>query len=143
MNGEKGKLVTNQEEMKVHYPQFYKDLQYCEHAFIFLWDNKVVATGELEFDSGEPGALEVKMVEVMKKKKGYGRKFIDYLKNFEHVKEIWGESVPEAVPFWFKVGAVFDKGDFETFIQTDDSNFSEDTLFSFQIPCEGVAQKIS
>lgn len=45
--------------------------------------------------------------------KGYGRMVVEHLKKTPGVSCLTGDSVPEALPFWAKMGAVFDWGELE------------------------------
>lgn len=49
---------------------------------------------------------------------GYGRQVVELLKKTRGVSCLTGDSVPEALPFWAKMGAVFDWGELERLEET-------------------------
>lgn len=58
---------------------------------------------------------------------GIGRDVVDLLKHLPGISAITGESVPDALPFWAKMGAIMDWRQMERLGDDDDS------LVSFQI----------
>lgn len=127
------KLVTDEFEILTLPQNVQNYLRGMEFPFAFLMDGNVVAKGELEFDSGEIGSIEVKMIKSIEERKGYGKLFVQYLKSLPEVKEIWGESLPVSVPFWLKMGAKFEETSYEEFIKNDEHE--EGFLVPFTIAC--------
>lgn len=126
-------LVTDEAEILTLPQEVHSYLRGMEFPFAFLVDGIVVAKGELEFDSGEVGSVEVKMIKSVEERKGYGKLFVEHLKSLDEVKEIWGESLPVSVPFWFKMGAKFEESVFNEFIENDEHE--EGFLVPFTIAC--------
>lgn len=50
--------------------------------------------------------------------KGYGKEVVSMLKKMPGINMLIGDSVPEALPFWLKMGAVFDWGELERLEET-------------------------
>lgn len=50
--------------------------------------------------------------------KGYGKKVVEMLKAMPGVNMLIGDSVPEALPFWARMGAIFDWGELEDLEET-------------------------
>ena len=101
------------------------------YPFAFMKNDVVIAKGEIRFY--EDGSVEIKMIEAIDKGKGSGRLFVEHLKSIETVCEIWGESKPDAVPFWLKMGAVFEPTAFQVY--ASESEYEEDFLVPFTIAC--------
>lgn len=93
------------------------NLEKAEHPFAFLVNDDVSLYGDAEKNNG---AFYINNVWSKNERKGAGREFICYLFENEKIQMIEGESTPEAVPFWFKMGAIFPKGIFDEFIEDDD-----------------------
>jgi hypothetical protein len=96
-----------------------------EDVSIFL-NGVVIATGTFLFS---PHDVYIENLEVIEERKGYGKIIVDHLKSLPQIKGIFGESVPSAVPFWFKMGADLNAQDMEDWDDEDDS----DTLIRFKI----------
>jgi|GEM_PF-5616377 len=124
-------LIIDRNYLIQHLAEFVGEYRYSEYPFLFLQDERVLAKGEIVFEAD--GSVEIKMVESLEPRRGHGRAFIEYLKALPEVTEIWGEALGDAVPFWSKVGAVFEKQAFECFIETNDSE--EGNLIPFTIAC--------
>ena len=50
--------------------------------------------------------------------KGYGKEVVSMLKKMPGINCLIGDSVPEALTFWLKMGAVFDWGELERLEET-------------------------
>lgn len=94
-----------------------ENLEKAENPFAFLVDGVVEMHGDAEKNNG---VFYIDNVWSKNERKGTGREFIRYLFENEKIQVIEGESTPEAVPFWFKVGAIFPKEMFDEFIEDDD-----------------------
>ncbi|WCK57240.1 hypothetical protein PP175_29050 (plasmid) [Aneurinibacillus sp. Ricciae_BoGa-3] len=129
MNG--FKLVTQREEIEQLSEELKKYSYGMEYPFVFLKEGKVIVKGELAFM--QDNSVEVKLMESIQKRKGNGRVFIEYLKSLANVHEIYGEAVPEAVPFWHEMGAEFEPSVFEEYLATP--VHEEGFLVPFQIAC--------
>lgn len=66
----------------------------------------------------------IKNINSLEYRKGYGKAFIQFLFQECGVKEITGESVPEAVPFWHKMNATFQQNLFEQYLRAYDEELS-------------------
>ena len=104
-------LITDKVDILKHAPELEKRIKCEEHSFAFLLNNMLIAYGEIACLCDQ--SLEIKMLEVVEKKRGYGSMFVNYLKAMPGITELWGESLYDAVPFWKKVGAIFDPGSLE------------------------------
>lgn len=111
-------LLTDKKEIVIRVPELENRIRYEEHSFAFLLNGSLIAMGEVAFE--EDNSIEIKMLETIEKKKGYGRMFVEYLKTIPGIVELWGESVPDAVPFWQKVGVQFEPTGFQQFIEADE-----------------------
>lgn len=123
-------LIQDPDMIKEIEPTIWKKYQYSDCPFIFRLDGKTIVYGEAEFEQSE---VYIKMMESIEKKKGYGRLFIEHLKSLPTIKEIWGEAIEDAVPFWYKIGAKLHPTEFERFINQDE--LEEDFLLPFSIKC--------
>lgn len=125
-------LYTDKKEIIKHAPELESRIKYEEHSFAFLLNNKLIAYGEIA--SLEDQSLEIKMLEVVEKRRGYGSMFVDYLKMMPGITELWGESLLDAVPFWQKVGAIFDPSSLEEpFYLIDEDGTKEGFVIPFTI----------
>lgn len=99
-------------------PLAIKDnLEHAEYPFAFLVDGKMVAYGDAE----EYGtAVHIRNVWSIETRKGFGTVFLDYLFTEKKMREIRGESTPEAAPFWSRMGATFDEPSFQEFLENDE-----------------------
>ncbi|WPS85691.1 hypothetical protein SMD22_01140 (plasmid) [Brevibacillus halotolerans] len=111
-------LITDREEIELLSNELKRYIYGMDNPFVFIHKGEVIAKGEIVFYKDD--SVEVKMLEVVNKGKGNGRMFVEYLKNMKNIHEIWGESVPNSVCFWFKVGATFDPVAFNNFIKEDE-----------------------
>lgn len=67
-------------------------------------------------------------------RKGYGKAIVEMLRRLPGIQSLRGESVPEAIPFWDKMGAVFAKGEMEEWLNApDDKEFININLIPFVI----------
>jgi len=123
-------LIQEPDVIKELEPSIWEIYQYSECPFIFRVNEKTLVYGEAEIGHGE---VYIKMMESIEHKKGYGRLFIEYLKSMPTIHEIWGESVENAVPFWFKMGAKLNPMLFERFLNEEE--LEEDFLLPFSIKC--------
>lgn len=94
-----------------------ENLEKAEHPFVFLVDGVVCLHGDAEKNNG---SFHINNMWSKVERKGTGRQFIRYLFENEKIQVIEGESTPEAVPFWFKMGAKFPEELFNEFIEDDD-----------------------
>ncbi|MFF2532511.1 hypothetical protein ACFVS2_26950 [Brevibacillus sp. NPDC058079] len=129
MNGLR--LITNRVEIESLSSELQRYIRGMMYPFAFMQNDEVITKGEIRFL--EDGSVEIKMIEAIDKGKGSGRLFVEHLKNIENVFEIWGESKPDAVPFWLKMGAVFEPTAFKVF--ASECEYEEDFLVPFTIPC--------
>lgn len=129
MNSEE-RLLTDRTLIFNQFPRF-KD-HWGEHIFVYTIGGEIVAEGELKFCPDEQ-LIEIKMVETIEKRKGYGTKFVNHLRTLEGYNELWGEAVPDAVPFWLKKGAKFEEESFEEYVKFDE--YYEGFLVPFTISC--------
>lgn len=122
------KLITDYQEMMKLVPHMKEQIDIYEEPFIFMLDGIVVVVGELEmWNSGK--CVYIKNINSMEYRKGYGKLFIQFLLQQLGKKEIIGESIPDAVPFWFKMGAKFEKQPFQDFLDAE-----EDEMTGLLIP---------
>ncbi|KQY90927.1 hypothetical protein ASD24_24320 [Paenibacillus sp. Root52] len=123
-------LYTDKKEILIHAPELESQIRHELNPFAFLLNQQLIAYGEIAIL--EDRSLEIKMLQVIEEKRGYGRIFVDYLKTIPGIKELWGEALPEAVPFWQKVGASFDPMSYEHYLNNNDKN-EEGFLVPFTI----------
>lgn len=111
-------LITDKKEIEKRFPQLGSRIRYEQYSFAFACNEELVAVGEIAFEDDQ--SVEIKMLETLVKRKGYGRMFVAHLRSLPNVVELWGESVPDAVPFWHKVGASFEPSVYEDYLETDE-----------------------
>lgn len=127
------RLLTDRAEIIEQFPVFGERVRHWgKDVFVYVVGDEIVAEGELEL-SPEDRSIEIKMIQTKEERKGYGRKFVNYLKALDGYEELWGESVPDAVPFWSKNGAVFEPTAFNEFMELDE--YEEGFLIPFTIKC--------
>jgi hypothetical protein len=124
-------FITNKEDIESISDELKRYSCGMENPFVFIRNGTVIVKGEMAIF--EDDSVEIKMLESIKKRMGAGRTFVEYLKKMPHVHEIWGEALPNAVDFWFKMGAKFDPSSFETYLGTEDHE--EGFLIPFTIAC--------
>ncbi|PES55161.1 hypothetical protein CN384_07660 [Bacillus thuringiensis] len=108
-----------------------KNLKNMEHRILYLNNDVPIAYGEAIFE--EDGSVYIEYIQCIEKRKGHGRDIINHLKNQETVTEIWGEAIPDAVPFWHRMGVKFEQSAFNYFI--DEDELEEGFLVPFTLKC--------
>ena len=115
---EEMRLICDYKEMIKVVPQMEKNLEIYEDPFVFLINGEPVVVGELEiWNKGKE--IYIKNINSLEMRKGYGKTFIQFLLRQMGVREIVGEAIPDAIPFWFKMGAKFQEDLFEHFTQEE------------------------
>lgn len=110
------RLIQDRKEMEALLPTHWNIF---ENPFGFTIDGELAVVGELEMYNSKTGVY-IKNICSIEMGKGYGRIFIQFLKEQLGVKEIIGEAIPDAVPFWHRMGAKFNKSLFDEYIHTED-----------------------
>lgn len=123
------KLILEYQEIIKLFPNFKENIDIYENPFIFSIDDEIVVVGELEMYNGGKGVY-IKNINSLHMRKGHGRIFIIYLLKECNIREIIGESVQEAVPFWYRMGAIFPPDLFEEYIK---NKLDEKDLIPFTI----------
>ncbi|WP_242289161.1 MULTISPECIES: hypothetical protein [unclassified Bacillus cereus group] len=108
-----------------------KSLSYMEHSILYLKNDIPIAYGEATFEAD--GSVYIEYIECIEKRKGHGREIINHLKKQENITEILGEAIPDAVRFWYQLGAKFNKSAFDHFIEEDE--LEEGFLVPFSLKC--------
>lgn len=92
----------------------YRDATRVGDASIYIYPD-FVTVDNIDIDEAYQG-------------QGIGRDVVNLLKNLPGISIITGDSVPAALPFWAKMGAVLDWGHMERLGENED-----ESLVSFQI----------
>lgn len=92
-------------------------LKVSESPFAFFVDEYILLYGDAD-DNGK--FFTIRDIWSTEKRKCYGKTFIRYLFEQTSINEIEGDSTPEAVPFWTKMGANFKKDVFDDFMEDED-----------------------
>ncbi|HDR7922438.1 hypothetical protein [Bacillus paranthracis] len=108
-----------------------KNLKNMEHRILYLKNDTPIAYGEAIFE--KDGSVYIEYIQCLEKRKGYGSEIINHFKNQETITEIWGESIPDAVPFWHRMGVKFEQSAFNEFIEEDE--LAEGFLIPFSLKC--------
>ncbi|MEI3891869.1 MULTISPECIES: hypothetical protein [Bacillus] len=108
-----------------------KHLKHMEHRILYLNNDVPIAYGETTFE--EDGSVYIEYIQCIEKRKGHGRDIINHFKNQETITEIWGEAIPDAVPFWHRMGVKFEQSAFNEFIEEDE--LAEGFLIPFSLKC--------
>jgi hypothetical protein len=128
-------LLTDYQEIVKAVPELGEKMKHYPEPFVFLVNGIATMIGEIRITKED---VCVKMVESLEKEKGNGRQFIDFLKSIPEKEEIWGESVVEAIPFWSKMGAVFNSTLYKEYQEAMKvgEELEEDFLLPFTIYCK-------
>ncbi|MFJ8528374.1 hypothetical protein [Bacillus sp. NPDC094106] len=108
-----------------------KSLTYMENRILYFKNDVPIAYGEAEFETD--GSVYIQYIKCLKERVGHGTEIISHLKKQEGITEIWGESIPDAVPFWHKMNVTFDKTEFTRFM--DEDELEEGFLIPFSLKC--------
>jgi hypothetical protein len=128
-------LVTDYRKLLELAPQLKEDIDSYQEPFLFFVDGTPTIIGEIQITKID---VYVKMVRSLEQGLGHGKEFIYYLKGLPGKHEIWGESVESAIPFWRKMGAVFDSIVYKYYERDlkEGKELEEDFLLPFMIHCE-------
>ncbi|QJI52315.1 hypothetical protein [Psychrobacillus phage Perkons] len=95
------------------------DYNFLDTDFLFLLNNEIKASGQLRIDYTD---IYIDFIETTEKRKGYGKMFIEYLKQQKQVERITGQSTEEAYIFWESMNAVLNH-----------RTYKEEGVYSFYI----------
>lgn len=96
-----------------------------DEPYAFFMNGRAVVYGDAE-RSGDH--IYLRDMHSVGTRQGNGKTFIRFLLE-KGITEIIGESVTDAVPFWYKMGAKFNQNIFDQFLEEDD----DDLLVPFTI----------
>lgn len=122
-------LIQDMERVKEEFSNATYLAHLYENPFIFVVEGEVRLDGDMRIE-GNTAIIE--MVKSHGFRKGNGRQFVEYLKAREDIELIVGESIPAAVPFWYKMNAKFKESEFNAFLEDD---CDDEMLLRFSISC--------
>lgn len=98
------------------------------NSLYFVLNEKDTEVGIVEVKNSED-SLNIEMIEIINKYSSIGTKAIKCLFNeYKDVNIITGESLPESIPFWYKIGANFNCSEDEC-LSLDDLLEYDTTLY--------------
>lgn len=91
-------------QIEDEYHEIFHENAKVGYAILYIYPDSITIDN-IEFDEEQQG-------------KGFGKEVVAQLKGYPGITCLTGDSVPDAMPFWAKMGAIFDWGEMESLGET-------------------------